>query len=56
LARSNFPAFALATVPGAISALTHCILGSLIAGLCRLCPAKDVLQESLKLGEQESAG
>ncbi len=36
LARSNFPGFALATVPGAISALTHCILGSLVAGLCRL--------------------
>jgi len=36
LARSNFPGFALATVPGAISALTHCILGSLAAGICRL--------------------
>ncbi len=36
LARSNFPDFSLATVPGAISALTHCILGSLAAGLCRL--------------------
>lgn len=36
LARSNFAAFGLATVPGAISALTHCILGSLMAGLCRL--------------------
>jgi BASS family bile acid:Na+ symporter len=35
LARSNFYAYALATVPGAISALTHCILGSIIAGLCR---------------------
>lgn len=35
LARSNFPDFALATVPGAISALTHCILGSIVAGLCR---------------------
>jgi len=38
LARSNFAAFGLATVPGAISALTHCILGSLVAGLSRLFP------------------
>ena len=38
LARSNFPSFGLATVPGAISALTHCILGSLAAGLCRIFP------------------
>ncbi len=36
LARTNFPGFGLATVPGALSALTHCILGSLVAGLCRL--------------------
>ena len=36
LARNNFPDFTLATVPGAISALTHCILGSIVAGLCRL--------------------
>jgi BASS family bile acid:Na+ symporter len=36
LARSNFPDYSLATVPGAISALTHCILGSIFAGLCRL--------------------
>ena len=36
LARNNFPDFSLATVPGAISALTHCILGSIVAGLCRL--------------------
>ncbi len=35
LARSNFPAYGLATVPGAISALTHCILGRIAAGLCR---------------------
>jgi bile acid:Na+ symporter, BASS family len=35
LARSNFANYALATVPGAISALTHCILGSIAAGLCR---------------------
>ena len=36
LARSNFADFSLATVPGAISALTHCIIGSIAAGLCRL--------------------
>ena len=36
LARSNFPDFSMATVPGAISALAHCILGSIFAGLCRL--------------------
>ncbi|MBM15207.1 MAG: sodium:bile acid symporter [Nitrospina sp.] len=36
LARSNFTNYALATVPGAISALTHCVLGSIVAGLCRL--------------------
>ncbi len=41
LARSNFAAFGLATVPGAISALTHCILGSLVAGLSRLRPSTD---------------
>lgn len=42
LARSNFSAFGLATVPGAISALTHCILGSLVAGISRLWhPAGD---------------
>jgi bile acid:Na+ symporter, BASS family len=35
LARSNFSNYALATVPGAISALIHCILGSIAAGLCR---------------------
>ncbi|MEC7786521.1 MAG: bile acid:sodium symporter family protein, partial [Nitrospinota bacterium] len=35
LARSNFANYALATVPGAISALTHCILGSIAAGLWR---------------------
>ena len=38
LARSNFAAFGLATVPGALSALTHCILGSLVAGLSRWVP------------------
>ena len=36
LARSNFPGYALATVPGALSALTHCVLGSIVAGLCRI--------------------
>ena len=36
LARSNFSSYGLATVPGAISALTHCILGSITAGLCRM--------------------
>jgi len=40
LARSNFSAFGLATVPGAISALTHCIIGSLVAGLSRLVTLK----------------
>jgi bile acid:Na+ symporter, BASS family len=42
LARSNFSSYGLATVPGAISALTHCILGSIAAGLChwRNAPAK----------------
>jgi BASS family bile acid:Na+ symporter len=46
LARSNFPAFGLATVPGAISALTHCILGSLAAGLCRLWPDDKFLEKT----------
>ena len=36
LARSNFSNYGLATVPGAISALIHCILGSITAGLCRM--------------------
>lgn len=40
LARNNFPSFALATVPGAISALTHCILGSIVAGACLLFSKK----------------
>jgi bile acid:Na+ symporter, BASS family len=35
LARSNFSNYGLATVPGAISALTHCILGSIAASVCR---------------------
>ena len=33
LARSNFMNYGMATVPGAISALTHCILGSIFAEL-----------------------
>ncbi len=41
LARSNFPGFASATVPGALSALTHCILGSVVAGLCRIYPSDE---------------
>ncbi len=36
LARSNFSSFGLATVPGAISALTHCILGSIFAGVSKI--------------------
>ena len=36
LARSNFSSFGLATVPGAISALTHCILGSIFAGASKI--------------------
>jgi BASS family bile acid:Na+ symporter len=40
LARTNFSTYGLATVPGAISALTHCILGSIAAGLCRWRNAK----------------
>lgn len=40
LARSHFASFGLATVPGAVSALTHCILGSLMAGACRIWPGK----------------
>jgi len=35
LARTNFAAFPLATVPGAISALTHCILGSIFAAAAK---------------------
>jgi len=40
LARNNFPSFSLATVPGAISALAHCILGSIIAGIFLLFSKK----------------
>ena len=36
LARSSFSSYGLATVPGALSALTHCVLGSIAAGLCRV--------------------
>ena len=43
LARSNFASYGLATVPGAISALTHCILGSIVAGLCRWRNAKTTM-------------
>ncbi|OGW19648.1 MAG: sodium:bile acid symporter [Nitrospinae bacterium RIFCSPLOWO2_12_FULL_47_7] len=49
LARHNFPAFGLATVPGAISALTHCIVGCVVAGLCRLFPHTS---EPIELQEQ----
>lgn len=42
LARNNFPSFTLATVPGAISALTHCILGSIVAGICLLFSKKQI--------------
>jgi bile acid:Na+ symporter, BASS family len=45
LARSNFPGFGLATVPGAISALTHCVLGSIAAGLCRLANKREELEK-----------
>ena len=54
LARSNFPAFGLATVPGAISALTHCVVGCIVAGLCRMYPAKQ--GKPLELEEQEATG
>lgn len=54
LARSNFPAFGLATVPGAISALTHCVVGCIVAGLCRMYPAKQ--EGVLQLEEQEATG
>lgn len=53
LARSNFSAFGMATVPGAISALTHCILGSIFAGVSKMIPCKRG-QEELKLAEQEA--
>jgi BASS family bile acid:Na+ symporter len=53
LARSNFPSFGLATVPGAISALTHCILGSIVAGLCRISREEKM---GLEVRESETAG
>lgn len=53
LARHNFPSFGLATVPGAISALTHCIVGCVVAGLCRMYPETP---EPLELEEQETTG
>lgn len=53
LARHNFPSFGLATVPGAISALTHCIVGCIVAGLCRMYPETP---EPLELEEQETTG
>lgn len=52
LARHNFPSYGLATVPGAISALTHCIIGCIVAGLCRMFPAKRE-SESLEPARQE---
>jgi len=55
LARSNFPGYALATVPGAISALTHCILGSIVAGLCRVKAGKTE-KLTLKPKESEASG
>lgn len=53
LARSNFSSFGLATVPGAISALTHCILGSIFAGVSKMIPCKNELEE-LKPAEQNA--
>lgn len=55
LARSNFPNFALAMVPGAISALTHCILGSFVAGLCRIQERLDKHKEIKVVGSKSSA-
>ena len=49
LARSNFQAYALATVPGAISALTHCILGSIVAGLCRIKKGKEKIMVEMRI-------
>lgn len=53
LARHNFPAFGLATVPGAISALTHCIIGCIVAGLCRMFPEKRTV-DALEPVKQET--
>ena len=55
LARSNFPSFGLATVPGAISALTHCILGSLAAGICRLTARHKRKADELALTEASAS-
>ena len=44
LARSSFANYGLATVPGAISALTHCILGSIVAGICRWRNSKTTMR------------
>ena len=46
LARSNFPDLTVATVPGAISALTHCMLGSIAAGICRFQKIKRIKVEN----------
>ena len=53
--RKFFPGYALATVPGAISALTHCILGSIVAGLCRIKAGKTE-KLTLKPKESEASG
>jgi BASS family bile acid:Na+ symporter len=55
LARSNFPAFPLATVPGAISALTHCLIGCLVAALCRLFPGRKIRAGSARRGANAAA-
>jgi BASS family bile acid:Na+ symporter len=41
LAHSNFPTMPSATLPGALSATCHSVLGSLLAGYWRLRPARD---------------
>jgi BASS family bile acid:Na+ symporter len=40
LARSSFPDLPAATIPGAISATFHSVIGSILAGLWRLRPVK----------------
>ena len=47
LARSNFPGFESATVPGAISALTHCILGSIASGFFRIFRYKQGIKKEI---------
>jgi BASS family bile acid:Na+ symporter len=54
LARSNFSSFGLATVPGAISALTHCILGSIFAGASKIISYRDNIDETQSI-EKASA-